>query len=113
MCVHVLPFEQLFRFVTDALLVYVPRFFEMFFTHGRPFLFQFGLSLVQQLEEQLLKADVSRILELLRLENTQVNYDTILDNATSFDVTTGFCKIWLLLKYRSGLPQTKSGYFRS
>ena len=59
LCVHVLPFDALLRFV------------EAFLEEGFVFLFKFALALVGALEPQLLACkptDVNRLLELLRLD---------------------------------------------
>jgi len=77
LCVHVLPLEQLFDF------------FEHFFMEGKPFLFKFGLSFVEQLHPQLLAADTSGILRILRLEKTTVDFNALLSGAANFDVLTG------------------------
>jgi len=57
LCIQILPFETLYPF------------FELFLEHGFKFLFQFGLSLVDLLQEHLLAADnAGAVFELLRLE---------------------------------------------
>ncbi|KAH3759799.1 Rab-GTPase-TBC domain protein [Pelomyxa schiedti] len=79
LCVHVLPFEHLFNF------------FEGFFREGKPYLFKFGLSLVEQLLPQLESApDTSRLLEVLRLEKLgTVDLGAIISGTSHFDVQTG------------------------
>ena len=62
LCVHVLPFAALFRFV------------EAFLEHGHIFLFKFALALVSRVKERLLSfkpTDVNLILEVLRLDQCQ------------------------------------------
>ena len=62
LCVHVLPFEALLRFV------------EHFLEEGFVYLFKFSVACVQAIEPRLLECkftDVNIILELLRLDTTQ------------------------------------------
>ncbi len=55
--VHILHFESLFEF------------FEGFLRHGFTYLFQFGLSLIAHIKDELLRTkDVTKIYELLRLD---------------------------------------------
>jgi len=59
LCVHVLPFENLYEF------------FEQFLLKGKIFLFQFGLALIENLKEQLLDAKgTAKIFEYLRLDSS-------------------------------------------
>jgi len=80
LCVHVLPLEYLFTF------------FEKFLVGGYPFLMQFGLSLVENLQTPLLEAKTaSDIFAILRLELKHVPhnpalYETILANADNFNL---------------------------
>jgi len=61
LCVHVLPFESLFGFIS------------LFFRDGHTFLFRFGVSLVDQFQERLLAAkSQAQIYALLRLDATVV-----------------------------------------
>ena len=58
LCIHVLDFESLFPF------------FDNFFKEGYPFLFRFGLSVVNVLKDQILAAkSPTTIFELLRLDS--------------------------------------------
>jgi hypothetical protein len=57
LCIHVLPLEALFEF------------FDNLFRVGHPFLFQFGLSLIDHLKDEILKTtDAGSLYALLRLE---------------------------------------------
>jgi len=82
LAVHVLPFELLFPF------------FESFLVQGRPFLFQFGLSVVRHLREELLRArNAIDIYALLRLDPARRSVITpsllrsIIDGAAEFAAT--------------------------
>jgi hypothetical protein len=56
LCVHLLPFAALFDF------------FEAFLERGHVFLLAFGLAVLEDLQSELLKADVVRLYALLRLD---------------------------------------------
>jgi len=77
LCVHVLPFNALFTF------------FEQFLQTGYTFLFQFGLSLVSQTKEQILKAKTAaEIYAILRLDTKEEELSlTIVEKASTFDVS--------------------------
>lgn len=81
LCVHVLPLEHLFEF------------FERFLQEGYPFLFKFGLSLVNTLKTQLLATnDVSTIFAILRLDRKTVHHEEklfrdILDGTSNYDLS--------------------------
>lgn len=69
LCVHVLPFEYLFQY------------FEGFLEGGHKFLFQFGLSLIHQLQDKLLALhnNHSVTLGLLRLDPSFIPHDVKFD----------------------------------
>eukprot|EP01114_Cavostelium_apophysatum_P017182 TRINITY_DN5041_c0_g1_i1.p1 TRINITY_DN5041_c0_g1~~TRINITY_DN5041_c0_g1_i1.p1 ORF type:complete len:368 (+),score=89.70 TRINITY_DN5041_c0_g1_i1:1302-2405(+) len=76
--IHVLPFEALFDF------------FEEFFASGYPFLFRFGLSLVDKVQEPLLKAkEAAKIFSLLRLDDRAEEDQSvaIVRDAKNFDLS--------------------------
>ena len=77
LCIHVLPFDPLMQFL------------DKFFNEGHPYLFKFGLAVVEQIKTQLLATnDPSTQFALLRLEfkkGTDVDaiYKAILESAAS------------------------------
>lgn len=84
MCVHVLPFQPLFSF------------FEKFMQGGYRFLMRFGLALVEQMKDRLVKTtDPSQLFGLLRLDKNFLGPDVdpvalgfkILEESDKFDLS--------------------------
>eukprot|EP01133_Synstelium_polycarpum_P014363 gene14363-16949_t len=80
LCVHLLPFKQLFQF------------FEMFLEGGREFLLRFGLAMFKTLESKVLgTTNPNTIFGLLRMDPLYVTGDelfqSIIDNCSTFDLS--------------------------
>jgi len=89
LCIQIMPFETLYPF------------FDLFFEHGFKFLFQFGLSLIDNLKEELLKiSDPSDVFAFLRLDQKfvsvsssplpnrkTINPNQLLQHALEFDIS--------------------------
>jgi len=95
LCIHVLPFRALFPF------------FESFLQHGSRYLFQFALSLIQHLEEHLLKTEASNaavLYDMLRLDPTKVKF---VDEALALSIVEG------TVKYESALKEVDLAALRA
>ena len=82
LCVHVLPFENVFQICDN------------FFAEGYTFLFKFAISLMGHLEKDLMKTnDPGALLGVLRLDKKYLSeplcYEQIIREAKDIDVTTG------------------------
>ncbi|EFA83008.1 RabGAP/TBC domain-containing protein [Heterostelium album PN500] len=81
LCVHCLPFRQLFRF------------YDQFFENGREFLLRFGISLMGVFSKQLLAANsYNQLYSLLVLdykvvEISEDQYNAIFDEASNYDIS--------------------------